>query len=124
MKERIHSPLAPEALGPYSQAIRAGNLVFTAGQIGIDPETGELKEGIRAQAEQVMRNLMEVLKASGMTQGNVVKTTLFLVDMNDFAEVNEIYGLHLEEPYPARSTVAAKTLPKGALVEIEMIAVD
>jgi 2-iminobutanoate/2-iminopropanoate deaminase len=124
MKERIHSPLAPEALGPYSQAIRVGNLVFTAGQIGIDPETGELKEGVRAQTEQVMRNLMEVLKASGMSRANVVKTTIFLDDMNDFAEVNEIYGSFLEEPYPARSTVAVKTSPKGALVEIEMIAGD
>ena len=124
MKEPIHSEGAPGALGPYSQAIRFGGLVFTSGQIGMDPETGEMKEGVRAQVEQAMRNLTEVLKAAGLTEKNVVKTVIFLSDMDDFARVNEVYGSFLTEPYPARSTVAVKTLPKGALVEIEMVAVD
>ncbi len=124
MKERIHSDGAPRALGPYSQAIRAENWLFTAGQIGIDPKTGELREGVRAQAEQAMRNLIEVLKAAGMSEKNIVKTVIFLSNMDDFVEVNEVYASFLSEPYPARSTVAVAELPKGALVEIEVIAAD
>ena len=122
MKEPIHSEGAPKALGPYSQAIRVGNLVFTSGQTGMNPETGEMEEGIRAQTARAMRNLMEVLKAAGFTEKNVVKTAIFLSDMSDFVAVNEVYGSLLTEPYPARSTVAVQSLPKGALVEIEMVA--
>jgi 2-iminobutanoate/2-iminopropanoate deaminase len=123
MKERIHADRAPDALGPYSQAIRSGSLVFTAGQLGIDPGTGELRDGVRAQTEQAMRNLMAVLDASGVAEKNVVKTVIYLADMSDFDAVNEVYSSFLTEPYPARSVVSVRSLPKDARVEIEMIAV-
>jgi 2-iminobutanoate/2-iminopropanoate deaminase len=122
-RERIHSDAAPQALGPYSQAIVAGNLVFTAGQLGGDPRTGQLAEGIEAQSLQALGNIAAVLEAAGAGWGDVVKTTVFLADMGDFAAFNAVYAEVVEEPFPARSTVAAADLPRGALVEIDAIAV-
>ncbi len=121
MKE-IKTDKAPGAIGPYSQAIDTGDFVFLAGQIGINPETGELVEGIENQTAQVMENIRAVLKAAGLDLSNVVKTTIYLTDMENFATVNKIYGSYFNPPYPARSTVAVKTLPKDALVEIEVVA--
>ena len=124
MTERavVLTDAAPTAIGPYSQAIRAGGFVFTAGQVGADPATGALAEGIAAQADQALRNLAVVLAAAGTGFDRVVKTTIMLVDMADFAAVNEAYARHLTQPYPARTTVAVRALPKGALVEMEMVA--
>ena len=122
MRTQIQTNAAPAAIGPYSQAIRAGGLVFTAGQIGLDPGTGELVDGVVAQAERALRNLTAVLDAAGTSFERVVKTTIFLADMGDFAAVNEAYAAHVSSPYPARSTVAVRELPKGALVEIDAIA--
>lgn len=124
MTERaaVQTDAAPAAIGPYSQAIRAAGLVFTAGQVGAEPSTGNLLEGIAAQAEQALRNLASLLEAAGTGFDRVVKTTIMLVDMADFAAVNEAYARHLSPPYPARTTFAVSALPKGALVEIEMIA--
>lgn len=122
-RERIHSDAAPRALGPYSQAIVAGNLVFTAGQLGGDPRTGQLAEGIEAQSLQALGNIAAVLDAAGAGWGDVVKTTVFLANMADFAAFNAVYAEVVEEPFPARSTVAAADLPRGALVEIDAIAV-
>ena len=114
---------APAAIGPYSQAIYVGNLVYTSGQIPIDPATGTIVEGgIKEQTRQSLTNVKAVLESAGLTMGNVVKTTVFLADMNDFAEMNSVYAEFFAEPYPARSAVAVKTLPKRALVEIEVIA--
>jgi 2-iminobutanoate/2-iminopropanoate deaminase len=123
-RETIHTVAAPEAIGPYAQAVVAGTYVFTSGQIGLDPSSGQLVEGgIEAQTRQVMANLAAVLAAAGLTFADVVKTTIFLVDMNDFAAVNAAYGESLEDgPKPARSTVAVAELPRGARVEIEAIA--
>jgi 2-iminobutanoate/2-iminopropanoate deaminase len=120
---QVETSGAPGAIGPYSQAMRAGELVFTAGQVGIDPSSGELAEGVQAQAERALRNLTAILDAAGLALDRVVKTTVFLADMADFAPVNEVYAAHFSAPYPARSTVVVKELPKGALVEIEAIAV-
>ena len=115
---------APSALGPYSQAIDAGGLVFCSGQLGLDPVTGDLAEGgVEAQAERSLRNLTAVLDAAGLVWLDVVKTTIFLADMADFAAVNAIYARFMPDPPPARSTVQAAALPKGGLVEIEAIAV-
>ena len=115
---------APAAAGPYSQAIQTDDLVFCAGQVGLDPATGELVEGgIEAQAERVLRNLEAVLDAAGCTFADVVKTTCFLVDINDFAAFNAVYGRFMSDPPPARSTFAVVALPKAARVEIEAIAV-
>lgn len=122
MRTQVQTNAAPGAIGPYSQAIRAGGLVFTAGQLGLDPATGELVDGIAAQTERAMRNVVAILDAAGTSMERVVKTTIFLVDMNDFAAVNEIYAAHVASPYPARSTVAVHQLPKGGLVEIEAVA--
>ena len=122
MKKEVSTSKAPGAIGPYSQAIDTGDFVFLAGQIGIDPEKGELVSSIEAQARQVMENIKAVLQEAGLGFGNVVKTTIYLANMEDFGKVNEIYGSYFEKPYPARSTVAVKSLPKGALVEIEVIA--
>lgn len=124
MTERaaVQTDAAPSAIGPYSQAIRAGGFVFTAGQVGAEPSTGTLLEGIAAQADQALRNLAAVLQAAGTDFERVVKTTIFLVDMADFAAVNEAYARYLTPPYPARSTVTVRALPKGALLEIEMVA--
>lgn len=121
-RAEVATNAAPGAIGPYSQGIRAGELVFTAGQIGLDPQSGELLEGVAAQAERALRNLAAILDAAGTTLERVVKTTIFLADMADFAAVNEVYARHFSPPYPARSTVAVRTLPKGALVEIEAVA--
>lgn len=120
----VQTDQAPAAIGPYSQAIRVGDLVFTAGQVGLDPTSGQLVDGgVAAQADRALQNLAAVLAAAGCGLGLVTKTTIFLADMADFATVNEVYARHLREPFPARSTVAVRELPKGALVEIEAIAV-
>ena len=122
-RHAIRTDSAPAALGPYSQAIVAGGLVFTAGQVAIDPATGEIvRGGVAEQAERVLRNMEAVLDAAGTGFDRVVKTTIFLSDMSHFAAVNEVYGRHMVQPYPARSTVAVRELPKGALVEIECVA--
>jgi 2-iminobutanoate/2-iminopropanoate deaminase len=114
---------APAAIGPYSQGIASGDLVFCSGQLGLDPATGELVDGgVEAQAERALRNLTAVLDAAGLTFGDVVKTTIFLADIGDFATVNGIYAVFMPDPAPARSTFAVGALPKGALVEIEAIA--
>lgn len=113
--------IAP-AIGPYSAAIDSGDLLFCSGQLGMDPATGELRDGVAAQAEQALVNLGALLKAGRSDYAAVVKTTIFLVDMADFAVVNEIYGRFFAAPYPARSTVQVAALPKGGLVEIEAIA--
>lgn len=115
---------APGAVGPYSQAIVAGNLVFCAGQLGLDPATTELVPGgVAAEAERALRNLAAVLDAAGLTLGDIVKTTIFLVDIGDFAAVNAVYARHMADPPPARSTVAVAALPKGGRIEIEAVAV-
>ena len=125
-KQIISTEKAPKAIGPYSQAIRAGNLVFTAGQIGLDPSTMEIvaseASGVATQSRQVLTNLKHVLEAAGSGLGHVVKTTVFLADMADFAAMNAVYAEFFPENPPARSTVAVRGLPKGALVEIEAIA--
>lgn len=113
---------APGAIGPYSQAIASGDLLFCSGQLGLDPATGELVEGVEAQAERALRNLAAVLDAAGVTWSDVVKTTIFLADMADFAAVNAIYARVMPEPPPARSTVQVAALPKAGRVEIEAIA--
>ena len=123
MKQVISTNQAPAAIGPYSQAIRVGNLLYTSGQIPINPATGNFVEGgIKEQTRQSLTNIKAILDEAGLTLDNVVKTTVFLADMNDFADVNAVYAEFFAEPYPARSAVAVKTLPKGALVEIEVIA--
>ena len=123
MKE-IQSTAAPAAIGPYSQAIEANGMVFASGQIPIDPSTGNIVEGgIEHQTHQSLRNVKAVLEAAGTDLAHVVKTTVFLSDMDNFAAMNEVYAQFFEQPYPARSAVAVKTLPKGALVEVECIAV-
>lgn len=120
----LHTDQAPKALGPYSQAIRAGDFVFAAGQVGIDPATGDLVGGgITAQTRQVLRNIEKVLQAGGAGFANVIKTTIFLADMADFSAVNAIYAESFPKDPPARSTVAVAALPKGALVEIEVVAI-
>ncbi len=118
----VQTDAAPAAIGPYSQAIRAGRLIFTAGQVGADPASGALADGVAAQADRALGNLAAVLQAAGSGFDRVVKTVIFLVSMDDFATVNEVYARHLASPYPARSTVTVSALPKGALVEIEMVA--
>lgn len=123
MAEKIYTETAPAAIGPYSQAVKANGVVYTSGQIAIVPATGNIEAtDIQGQTEQVMKNLQEVLKASGTDFSKVVKTTCFLADIADFAKFNEIYGKYITEK-PARSCVAVKDLPKGALVEVEVIAV-
>jgi 2-iminobutanoate/2-iminopropanoate deaminase len=125
MTERasIRTDQAPGAIGPYSQAIRYGQLIYTAGQVGANPRSGELVAGgVAEQADQALRNLSAVLAAAGSGIDLLLKTTIFLADMGDFAAVNEVYARHLREPFPARSTVAVRELPKGALVEIEAVA--
>lgn len=122
-RQPIQTGGAPAPVGPYSQAIRSGELVFCSGQVGLDPLTGELVEGgVEPQAERSLRNLQAVLDAAGLTFDDVVKTTIFLADVADFAAVNAVYGRQMPDPAPARSTVGVGGLPKGALVEIEMIA--
>ena len=119
----ISTKKAPAAIGPYSQAIQVGNLVYTSGQIPINPATGTFVEGgIKEQTRQSLSNVRAILGEAGLSMANVVKTTVFLADMADFAEMNAVYAEFFAEPYPARSAVAVKSLPKGALVEIEVVA--
>ena len=120
----IHTDNDPKALGPYSQAIKAGNMVFCSGQVPINPETNNFVEGgIKEQTRQALLNAQNILRQAGLELSNVVKTTVFLSDMNDFVAMNEVYAEFFSMPYPARSAVTVKTLPKNALVEIECIAV-
>lgn len=119
----INAQNAPAAVGPYVHAVMTGDIVFTSGQLGLIPETGVLAEGVEAQAEQAIKNLAAVLEAAGMTLANVVKTTVFLADINDFAAINAIYANYFTGDAPARSCVQAAALPKGGLFEIEAIAV-
>jgi len=121
-KECIQAKTAPAAIGPYSHAIRVGDVFFCSGQLGIDPSTGDLVEGIEAQTNQVLRNLASVLEACGCTIANLVKTTIFLKDMSSFPKVNEIYAGYFQGDFPARSAIQVAALPKNALVEIEAIA--
>ncbi|WRC93590.1 RidA family protein [Helicobacter pylori] len=124
MKEVIHSTLAPKAIGPYSQAITTNDLVFVSGQLGIDASTGEFKGAdIHSQTTQSMENIKAILKEAGLGMDSVVKTTILLKSLDDFAVVNEIYGSYFTEPYPARATFQVAKLPKDALVEIEAIAI-
>ena len=124
-KKAINTEKAPKAIGPYSQAIQVGNLVYTSGQLPINPTTGAFPEGgIKEQTRQSLCNIQAILEEAGLTMSNVVKTTVFLADMNDFADMNAIYAEFLTQPYPARSAVAVKTLPKNALVEIEVVAAE
>ena len=119
----IETTKAPAAIGPYSQAIQVGNLVYTSGQIPIDPVTGAFVEGgIKEQTRQALTNVKAILEKAGLTMSQVVKTTVFMADMGDFADMNAVYAEFFDKPYPARSAVAVKTLPKGALVEIEVVA--
>lgn len=122
-KTIINAKNAPAAVGPYVHAVKAGNLVFTSGQIGLIPETGVLAQGIAAQTEQVLKNLGAVLAGAGLTYTDVIKTTVFLDNMDDFATVNEIYAKYFTEDAPARSCVEVAALPKEALIEIEVVAV-
>lgn len=122
MKEVISTTEAPAAIGPYSQAIRTSGMLFCSGQLGLDPITGELAEGLEAQVRRALQNLDGVLRAAGAGPADVVKTTVFLAAMEDFGAMNEIYAGYFTDTPPARSTVAARTLPKNALFEIEAIA--
>ncbi|PYQ69370.1 MAG: reactive intermediate/imine deaminase [Acidobacteria bacterium] len=124
MKQAISTSDAPKAIGPYSPAVRAGQMVFISGQVPIDPATGNLIDGdIAAQTRRVFDNLGALLKAAGLSYANVVRTTVFLADMNDFAAMNQTYATFFSEPYPARSTVQVSRLPKDARVEIDVIAI-
>ncbi|HEY6571356.1 MAG TPA: Rid family detoxifying hydrolase [Candidatus Limnocylindrales bacterium] len=121
-RQAISTTSAPGALGPYSQAIVTDAFVFCSGQLGLDPTSGELADGVEAQTDRALRNLSAVLDAAGCTLADVVKTTIFLADIGDFAAVNAVYASHMPDPPPARSTFGVGALPKAALVEIEMIA--
>jgi 2-iminobutanoate/2-iminopropanoate deaminase len=122
-KSAVSAPDAPKAIGPYSHAVRTGQLLFVSGQVPIDPATGKLVDGdISAQTQRVMQNLDAVLRAAGLSLEDVLRTTIFLADMNDFAAVNAVYGTFFSEPYPARATVQVSRLPKDARVEIDAIA--
>ncbi len=121
-RQVIYSTNAPAAIGPYSQAIRAGQFVFASGQLGIDPQTGKLQEGVEAQARQALANVQALLAAAGSSTDHVVKSTIFLTDLADFARVNTLYSEVFQHEPPARSTVQVAALPLGALVEIEVIA--
>jgi len=124
MKNAVTSRDAPAAIGPYSQAVRAGDLLFLSGQIPLDPTTGAMVGGdIAAQTERVMTNLGAVLAAAGCGFGDVVRSTIYVVDLADYSKINEVYGRFFAEPYPARSTVQVSALPRGARVEVEAIAV-
>ncbi len=122
MKKQIDSKDAPAAIGPYSQAIAAGGMVYVSGMLGIDPSDGNLKASVTEQAEQALKNLSAVLKAAGTDTSSVVKTTVFITDMGAFGAVNEIYAKYFSAPFPARSCVQVSALPKGGLFEIEAIA--
>ena len=118
----IQTNNAPAAVGPYSQAVEIYNLVFESGQIALNPATVEMAEGIEAQAHQALKNAQAVLEASGAKWENVIKTTVFITNIDDFGKVNEIYATYFKQPYPARSCVEVSKLPKGALIEVEVIA--
>ncbi len=123
MRQAVSTPSAPAAIGPYSQAIRAGSLLFVSGQIPIDPATGNMVDGdVAAQTHRVFQNISEILKAAGATLDDVVRTTVYLADMNDFGAMNAVYGTYFSSPAPARATVQAARLPKDARVEIDVIA--
>ena len=121
-REQISTVDAPAAAGPYSQAIRAGDFVFTAGQLGTDPATGEMADGVAEQAERALANIAAVLTAAGSGMDRLVKATVYLADIGDWPAVNEVYARAMPEPYPARSAFAVRDLPKGAKVEIEVVA--
>ena len=123
MKNVISTDQAPAAIGPYSQAIEVNGMVYTSGQIPVNPATGEIPEGIKAQAEQVMKNVKNLLEAAGTGMSKVVKTTVFIKDMNDFTAINEIYAAYFEGDCPARSCVEVARLPKDVLMEMEAIAI-
>ena len=123
IRQAVATDKAPKAIGPYSQGIRSGNLLFISGQVPIDPATGNIIEGdIKAQTDRVMRNLTAILEAAGGSMDNVLRCTVYLKDMNDFAAMNEVYGSYFSQPAPARSTIQAVRLPKDANVEIDVIA--
>ena len=119
--KQISTDKAPAAIGPYSQAIRSGNMLFCSGQIPVDPETGIIPEGVKAQAEQALTNVKNLIAAAGSSIENVIKTTVFIKDMNDFAVINEIYAKYFTDPFPARSCVEVARLPKDVLLEVEAI---
>ena len=118
----IQTNSAPAAVGPYSQAVETDNFVFASGQIALNPATGEMAEGIEAQAHQALKNAQAVIAASGAKWENVIKTTVFITNIDDFGKVNEIYATYFKQPYPVRSCVEVSKLPKGALIEVEVIA--
>ena len=121
MVKEIHTENAPAAIGPYSQAIEAGDFIYVSGQIGVDPSTGEAVQGIEEQTHQVLKNLKAILTEAGANFSQVVKFTIYLASIEDFATVNEIYGSYLEKPYPARATVEVSRLPKDVLVEMDVV---
>jgi 2-iminobutanoate/2-iminopropanoate deaminase len=122
-KQAVSSADAPKAIGPYSQAVRAGSLLFLSGQVALDPATGQLVDGdVTAQTRRAMENLGAVLEAGGLTFADVVRTTIYLADMGDFAKVNDVYGSYFTEPFPARATVQVARLPRDARVEIDAVA--
>jgi 2-iminobutanoate/2-iminopropanoate deaminase len=121
-RDAVSTGSAPAAIGPYSQGIATDGFLFCSGQIGLDPLSGDLVEGLEAQTERAMKNVSAILDAAGLTMADAVKTTIFLTDMNAFSRVNAIYATHVVDPPPARSTVAVSALPKGAEIEIEVIA--
>lgn len=121
MKKVVSTDKAPAAIGPYSQAIDMGNIVYTSGVIPVDPETGNIPEGSVAQAEQAFANLKNLIEAAGSSMDKVIKTTVFIKEMNDFAAINEVYAKYFVEPYPARSCVEVARLPKDVMLEIEAI---
>ncbi len=119
--KQISTTTAPAAIGPYSQAIVSGNIMFCSGQIPINPATGEIPQGVEAQAEQALTNVKNLIESAGSSIDNVIKTTVFIKDMNDFAKINEIYAKYFTEPFPARSCVEVARLPKDVLLEVEAI---
>lgn|SRR5699024_124 len=124
MIEEIHTENAPKAIGPYSQAIRAGDFIYISGQIGVNPENGEVADGIENQTNQVLKNIQAILKEAGTDFSKVIKFTIYLASMDDFETVNEIYGSYLQKPYPARATIEVSKLPKDVLVEIDAVVYD
>jgi 2-iminobutanoate/2-iminopropanoate deaminase len=123
MKHAVSTDAAPKAIGPYSQAIRVGQLLFLSGQVPLDPATGQMVDGdVAAQTRRVMENLAAVLASADLSFANVARTTIFLADMNDFAKVNDVYGSYFSDPYPARATVQVARLPRDARVEIDAVA--